>query len=128
MKKTIILMAALFMAICNCFALPSFSGDDEVIPLECSESELDTIIIRTPAIPIQALLDSEQSIITVFFLYDMGVVSIDIMNTVTGEEFYYEEASQSGSAILPFFGGSGYYYIRFRTINGPSYYGYFYIE
>lgn len=128
MKKTIVLIAALFMAISNCFALSSISRDDEVIPLEYNESELDTIIFRTPVVPIQAFLNSAQSIITVFFLYDMGVVSIDIMNTVTGEEFYYEEASQSGSAILPFFGGSGYYYIRFRTINGPSYYGYFYIE
>ena len=118
MKKTIILFAALFLAFSNCFALPSFSRDDEVIPLECGESELDTIIIRTPVVPIHALLNVAQSIITLYFLYDMGA----------GEEFFYEEASLPGSAILPFNGCTGYYYIRFRTIDGHSYFGYFYIE
>ncbi|MGX8707166.1 MAG: hypothetical protein ACSW72_00265 [Bacteroidales bacterium] len=128
MKKTIILFAALYLAFSNCFALPSFSRDDEVIPLECGESELDTIIIRTPVVPIHALLNVAQSIITLYFLYDMGDVSIDITNIVTGEEFFYEEASLPGSAILPFNGCTGYYYIRFRTIDGHSYFGYFYIE
>lgn len=128
MKKPIIVIAALFLAFSNCFALPSFSRDDEIIPLESSESELDTIIIRTPVVPIQALLNAAQSIITVIFLYDMGDVSIDITNIVTGEEFFFEEASLPGSAILPFYGGTGHYYIRFRTIGGHSYFGYFYIE
>lgn len=128
MKKTIVLIAALFMAISNCFALSSISRDDEVIPLEYNESELDTIIFRTPVVPIQAFLNSAQSIITVTFLYDMGDVSISLSNIVTGEEYFFEEASLPGSAILPFNGGPGYYYIRFRTIDGRSYYGYFYIE
>ena len=128
MKKTIVLIAALFIAISNCFALSSISRDDEVIPLEYNESELDTIIFRTPVVPIQAFLNSAQSIITVTFLYDMGDVSISISNMVTGEEFYFEEASLPGSAILPFYGGMGYYYICFRTVDGHSYFGYFYIE
>ena len=118
MKKTIVLIAALFMAISNCIALSSISRDDEVIPLEYNESELDTIIFRTPVVPIQAFLNSAQSIITVIFLYDL----------VTGEEYFFEEASLPGSAILPFYGGMGYYYIRFRTVDGHSYFGYFYIE
>lgn len=128
MKKTIILMAALFTALCNCFALSTLSGDDEIIPLECSESELDTIIFRTPVVPIQAFLNSAQSIITVTFLYDMGDVSISISNMITGEEFFFEEASLPGSAILPFNGDTGYYYIRFRAVDGHAYFGYFYIE
>lgn len=128
MKKPIIVIAALFMAISNCFALSSISRDDEVIPLEYNESELDTTIIRTTMVPIQAFLNSAQSIITVIFLYDMGDVSISISNLVTGEEFFFEEASLPGSAILPFNGCTGYYFIRFRTISGPTYFGYFSIE
>ena len=58
----------------------------------------------------------------------MGGVSIEVVNLYTGEEYFFEESSLSGGAILPFSGGAGYYFIRFRVIGGASYYGYFTIE
>ena len=62
MKRTIVLFAALFVAITACFACTGVSkGDDIPIPLESLEFEEDTIIIRAPVIPIEASVDPVQS-------------------------------------------------------------------
>lgn len=126
MRKTIVLFATLFVAFTACFAFSGVSkGDDIPIPLESKEFEEDTIIIRAPVIPIEASVDPVQSIITVSFLSNVGFVSIEVTNLITGGMNYYYEDSNSGCAILPFSGVTGYYIIRFITDDGRLYYGYF---
>lgn len=126
MKRTIVLFTALFVAITASFAFTGVSkGDDIPIPLESKEFEEDTIIIRAPVIPIEASVDPVQSIITVSFLSNVGFVSIEVTNLITGGVNYYYENSNSGCAILPFSGVTGYYIIRFMTDDGRLYYGYF---
>lgn len=44
------------------------------------------------------------------------------------DQYYYEESSLFGGSILPFSGGAGYYFIRFRVMEGGSYYGYFTVK
>lgn len=129
MRKMIVLLAALFVAASSTFAFSVKTNDDVIpIPLECNESEMDTIIWRAPLVPISAVVMPAQSIISVTFLRNVGDVSIEVSNLYTGEDYYYEESSLSGGAILPFSGGAGYYFIRFRVVAGASYYGYFTIE
>lgn len=129
MRKIIIVLFAVLTTYVNGFSIsPKIDGDDIPIPLICNESEADTIIFRAPVIPISATLIPSQSIISVTFWNNMGDVTIELSNLLTGEEYIYEESSSSGSAILPFTGSAGYYYIRFRTIAGVSYFGYFSLE
>lgn len=129
MRKMIVLLAALFVAASSTFAFSVKTNDDEIpIPLECNESEMDTIIWRGPIVPIYAAVIPAQSIISVTFINNMGDVSIEVTNLYTGDDYYYEESSQSGGALLPFSGAPGYYFIRFRVTGGTSYYGYFTVE
>lgn len=129
MRNILIAIFAVLMTYVNGFAISQrIEGDDIPIPLISNESEADTIIIRSPTVPVAATLIPTQSIISVTFMYNMGEVSVEISNLFTGEEYYYEESSFSGSAILPFTGSAGYYIIRFRTETGVCCYGYFSIE
>lgn len=129
MRKQIALLAALFVAISSTFAFSVRTNDDVIpIPLECNESEMDTIIWRGPIVPIHAAVIPAQSIISVTYMNNMGDISIEVANLNTGEEYFYEESSLSGGSLLPFSGGVGYYFIRFRVIGGSMYYGYFTVE
>lgn len=129
MRKQIALLAVLFVAISSTFAFSVRTNDDVIpIPLECNESEMDTIIWRGPILPIHAAVIPAQSLISVTFMNNMGDVSIEVANLYTGEEYYYEESSLSGGALLPISGGAGYYFIRFRVIGGSTYSGYFSID
>ena len=125
MRKIIALFTTLLVAVSSSFANWVKTNDDEIpIPLEWNESELDTIIWRTP-VPIYAVVIPSQSVISVTFMNNMGDVSIEVSNLFTGEDYYYEESSLSGGASLPFSGSAGYYFIRFRIIGGSYYSGYF---
>lgn len=113
----------------SAYAFSVKTNDDVIpIPLECNESEMDTIIWRAPLVPIYATVIPAQSIISVTFMSNVGDVSIEVTNLYTGEEYYYEESSLFGGSILPFSGGAGYYFIRFRVMEGGSYYGYFTVK
>lgn len=126
MRSLLSVFIAVFVSFVDCFAITQKIEDDVIpIPLDCNESESDSIIFRSPAIPIIANVIPSQSIIAVTFLYNIGDVSIEISNLYSNEEYYYEESSLSGTSILPFYGGTGYYYIRFRTLSGLLYSGYF---
>ena len=92
MRKMIVLLAALFVAASSTFAFSVKTNDDGIpIPLECNESEMDTIIWRAPLVPISAVVMPAQSIISVTFLRNVGDVSIEVSNLYTGEDYYYEE-------------------------------------
>lgn len=126
MRKIIVLCVTLFVALSNSFAISRLTKGEEIpIPLESYVNEVDTTIFRGPVIPIYAALDPVQSIIIVSFYRDVGTVSIELSNLLTGESSYYEEDSSSGGTILPFSGVMGYYLIHFMTEEGRSYYGYF---
>lgn len=126
MRKIIVFCATLFVALSNSFAISGFTKGDEIpIPLESHVDEVDTTIFRGPVIPIYAAFDPVQSIIIVSFYNNIGTVSIELSNLLTGESSYYEEDTSSGGAILPFSGVMGYYLIQFMTEDGKSYYGFF---
>lgn len=126
MRKSIVLFATLFLVVSICFATSiSIKGDEVPIPLESQAEEEDTSIFRGPSIPIYAVLDHAKSIIIISFSDDIGNVSIELSNLITGERSYYIEDSTAGNAILSFSGGSGYYLIQFTTEGRRLYFGYF---
>lgn len=114
----------MLLAFANLLAF-SKPANDDVIPLEYNEFESDTMLFRSPSIPIHAVIIPEQSIISVTFMYDLGYVSIDITNLVSGVEYSYGEPSSTGGAIIPMPEESGYYLIVFTTASGHIYSGYF---
>lgn len=128
-KKIMAIYAMFILASANCLAFSKVTkGDDIVIPIEVSESENDTTIFRSLPAPIYAVFSPNQALISLNFISDCGNVFIMVSNLLSGESLFYEESSQSGSIIIPFIGGTGFYCIRIKTDKNISYHGYFNVD
>ena len=91
-----------------------------------SDSELGSEVIhRAPAqIPISCFLEDNASLM-VFFLADLGSVSVEIENQTTGEYNQTTMNALAGPALFPISGTSGHWTITFTLTSGVRYCGEF---
>ena len=83
------------------------------------------MIHRAPAqIPISCFLEDNASLM-VFFLADLGSVSVEIENQTTGEYNQTTMNALAGPALFPISGTSGHWTITFTLTSGVRYCGEF---
>lgn len=100
--------------------------DEGVIVVDITSNTTEQGPKRSPAIiPIAANYYVLSSCLEVIFLYDIGVVTISVTNSMNGSFSSTVVDSQYGSTLLPLFVTSGLWVIDFFTYNGDHYSGYF---
>lgn len=126
MRKTLNLIIAslLFMML----SIPANAGHgfDDIIILQDKESEGEVIHRNPTLIPIECFLVSDS--IQVFFLENLGLITVEIENLTTGEYTQTVVNSATGSAIFPISGNTGSWTITFSLSDGTEYYGEFVIS
>lgn len=103
----------------------SFGHEIPVIPSGNPGDDGD-IIFRAPAfIPIYCDWSEQSSTISVYFLANLGTVSVEIENQTTGEYSQSTINALAGATLFPISGTAGNWTIRFTLSNNQVYLGTF---
>lgn len=129
MKRLFVILTML--CLCAVTLWSAEKSEQRIIPIRIiTGGKLDGITHRVPPfIPIQALYDDEESSITLYFLQDIGVVSIEIIYEQTGYSMEYEVDSIEESVNIPIIDNTGTAVINIiRQDTTIGYTGEFFIE
>ena len=101
------------------------SGEDPItIPIEEGGSNGSGPTFRGPT-PMSCVLHQTTSVIEVYFLNDLGSVSVEIENQTTGEYSQTQVNAQAGPMFFPITHTTGLWSIVFTLENGIQYFGEF---
>lgn len=129
MKRLFVILTML--CICAVTLWSAEKSEQQFIPIRViNGGKLDNRTHRVPPfIPIQALYDDEESSITLYFLQEIGVVSIEIFYEHAGYSMEYEADSIEGSVNIPIIDNTGTAVINIvRQDTTIGYTGEFFIE
>lgn len=129
MKKIIILVVTMLSLLLFAFDLNAQeiiddNGEDEIV-ISGGDVSGGGPNRGSSYIPLRAFFIPSSSCISIYFLDEIGDVTITITNLSTGEYCSTIVDSQYGRELIPLSGGAGYYLIRIETSGGLAYYGYF---
>ena len=128
MKKLLLLIVTFCVLTPFCFTQP-IDDDPIVVIIGQGGDEGSTPVHRSPArIPIQASYYPSSSTLLVSFMYDLGLVAIEIENLTTGESIQTNVNAVQGVHPFSLPNIAGDYVITFTLPNGRVYIGIFEIE
>lgn len=122
MLKKAFFLILILLGMC---AFAAKSADGQTVTIHTAgDQATGEVIHRSPVIiPITCFIDVPN--LHIYFLSDLGTVSIEIENLSTGEESQFAFNALAGPMILPISGTPGHWLIRFTLSSGVQYYGEF---
>ncbi|MGM9761065.1 MAG: DUF3244 domain-containing protein [Candidatus Cryptobacteroides sp.] len=123
-KLLLLLLIALFTSH-ESVAFTTKDEDEEPIPIQEQSSNIGRIHRMPSAIAIECFYDNSTNCIYVSFNYPIGVVSILVINSDTGEVQSFSLNSECGCDSLYIGESTGAYSIQFDSSTGRHFYGEF---
>lgn len=117
------ILSSLLMLCCIAASSMAQNEPDQYVDFQIvAQGHVDTPIYRNPAnVPVHGYYVSAINTVFLSFSYDLGVVTVSIENTTTGESSSESVPTNSGIQVIPLTFGSGLYSIALVTPEGDQY-------